>query len=349
MNIFYKILVLFTSFLTITQISSADNQRWIAVEVNKVSEVIVTPKDKVINFAFFSNTRDVSTLDFALTTPAGSVVSAKSLGVTRSTSLDNALKNQRAMYIQEIARYGGKFTKSIRVTNTSSNNKTGNQNLICNGMYPDSILGQLSQQFIRIKGVPATSTDEICDLFAPGWRQFGNSGGNTIINSDLVQLKAVSHVLKDMCAKDNFKYLVVLSVDLSKVKSSVRASNFTMSIDLIEKLYQGGTAGTVKPFTPEGRFKGKTLVLFEQISPLDQHQYTRWSRGNVKRLLSTKTLKRGKTTPHQRWVFTVTLPGRLMSGGQMTVIPFDLNTSYGVCIRATNTRQCYGGYTGGEC
>lgn len=334
------------SILTALTITSAaiSQERTVGITLNAKNDIVVAPGEatKVINLVFFSKSAQTSTLNLGITAPNKTVISAQSVGVRSSVSLEQAVAStKKARYAQELAVPGGKFTKKITIGSSSGGSVGGST--ICNGYALAIFRSYYETQFQTIMGRASSSEEELCDFaFGDAWRSGG--GGDSGSGTELSSISATSHVIKDACDRSNSKYLVILKLDISKISATDRAAGFTITAEINESVYSGNKQASLKP-KGDGKFP-EALVLTYLLDGRDKHQYTRWSNGATKRLTSTTTKSIVKITPWRNLILGVSLPREQLTGGKMTVITFSGQYAYGVCFNATRTRQRYNGYPG---
>jgi hypothetical protein len=339
-NIFVTVASILTA-LTVTT-AAMSQERNVGITLNAKNEVIVAPGEttKVINLVFFSKSTNTSTLNLSITGANKTIISAQSVGVRSSVSLEQALDStKRTRYAQELAVPGGKFTKKITIGSNSGGSVGGST--ICNGYALAIFRSYYETQFQTFMGRSSSSEEELCDFaFGDAWRN--GTGGGSGSGTQLSSVSATSHVLKDACDRNNSKYLVILKLDISKISAADRAAGFTIAADISESVYSGNKQASLKP-KGDGKFP-EALVLTYLLDGRDKHQYTRWSNGSTKRLMSTTTKSIAKITPWRNLILGVSLPREQLTGGKMTVITFSGQNAYGVCFNAARTRQRYNGY-----
>ena len=352
---YFRILVIIYAFGLFPNFVIADSsQRWISVKVGQKSDVMIAAKEstKVINFAFFSTKRTASTLNINLKAPKNTKLSAKSLGVSQNSTLESALNKFKAMHKIEVAAAGGKLTSSVVVGATlvdgSNGDGPGESRMMCDGQANSKFLDQMIDEFKGKCLRDHRSEQDLCDgLFRvdAGYDckvdPEAGIGGSSITN--LPTLSATSHVVKNACDPQS-KYVVVLSVDLSKVNASLKASGYTISLDLIETAIAGRQPATVK--MGDGKFK-TWILLAPMVSYVNKHAYQLWSGSkSAMRLVSSKTENMRK--PYYEYGVSIAVK-HLRGGGRMTVSVFDTQKNYGLCVRRVLARQCINGYKGGDC
>jgi hypothetical protein len=337
LNCFFLTVLFSTLFFTA---DASTQERNVSITLGKVNEIVFQPQEttKKINLVFFSKARETSTLNLEIKAPGKTTITANTAGFRKAMSIENALKaSSKINYIQELATPGGKFTKKLTIG--SSQDTSSGPATMCNGYTLAEYRDYYEYTYlIENDNIPHRDDEELCTyFFGDAWRNYSGGGSN----SSLSTLVAVSHVIKDACDKKS-NYLVVMSLDLSKISASDRASGFTLSVQINESVYKGNKASSLKPLG-DGKFK-EALVLMSLMSGFDKHMYTRWSNGSVKRMSSTTTKNLAKITPWRSFTLGVSLPREQLRGGKMTVITFDLQSAYGVCFNARRTRQRYNGY-----
>lgn len=362
---YFSILALISVITLIPNASHADSsQRWVSVKVGQKSDVVIAAKEstKVINFAFFSTKRTASTLNINLTAPKNARLSAKSLGVSPSSTLESALNKFKAMHKIEVAAAGGRLTSSVVVGATvvggSNGTGPGGYRMMCDGQASSKFLPQMIDEFKSKCQRDHRSEQDLCDgLFrndagydckvdpgagSGGGTGTGHSGGGSS-TTNLPTLSVTSHVLKNACAPQS-KYVVVLSVDLSKVSAPLKASGYTISLDLVETIVGGRQPATVK--FGDGMVKN-WILLAPIVSFGNKHGYQVWSGSkSAMRLVSSKTESMRK----YYGIYGISLAApHLRGGGRMTVSVFDTQRNYGLCLRRGLGRQCINGYKGGDC
>jgi hypothetical protein len=354
-----------TSVLTLlSNTSHADSsQRWVSVNVGKKSDVVIAPKEstKVINFVLFSTKKTASTLNINLTAPKNARLSAKSLGVSSKSTLESALGKLKSMHTLEVAAAGGKLTRSVvvgaSVVGGSNGDAPGGYRMICDGQASTQFLPQMIQEFKDKCQRTHRSEQDLCDgIFrddagydckvdpgagSGGGTGSGDSGGGS--STTMPTLTATSHVFKNACNPKS-KYVVVLSVDLSKVSASQKASGYTISLDLVETAVSGSQPATVK--FGDGKYK-TWILLAPVVSFGNKHGYQVWSGStSAMRLVSSTT----ESMKKYYGMYGISIAARhLRGGGRMTVSVFDTQKNYGLCLRRGLGRQCINGYKGGDC
>lgn len=339
-NIARLLSVILTGFAAL---ASAQDQ-FIEMKLKSQSQATVAPNatTKEIKFAYFSTDPYVSTLNMDIVAPGKTVISAKALGVPTNYTIEQALAAFKSAYTIKVSLSGSSFKDSVQFGATGSSGGNGDSQRYCNGHLSKAEYDYFLALYMELSGgVPPASEDEFCTIFVgEDWDQGMNGGGNG--GADLTGALVTTHVLKDMCSRSSSKYLVVVTLNTSKLSAADKAAGYTVAITPTESEYRGGKAQKVKA-RGDGMYKS-TLFIDEQMGA-DKILAVEFAAGKIKKLRVQNDVPVKKALYYKGKVLVVGVPSsKVLTGRNGTIFDYNTAAIYGTCFNLSARDQEKNGY-----
>jgi hypothetical protein len=153
------------------------------------------------------------------------------------------------------------------------------------------------------------------------------------------------HLTKDACGKKRNRYVAQIKLDLSGVNPTLYDQIFSIQISVKEQKFSRKPVASIKP-SSDGKYFGEPILLMNTVGYGNEYvTKNTWKNG---RIVASKKLKVVKYVGYMGYGLSLIRIKKVLKGGKHT---WDLTNGgeiYGVCLKATRTRQRVNGYPGGK-
>jgi hypothetical protein len=220
--------------------------------------------------------------------------------------------------------------------------------LTCKDFSEEAIFA-LQQRLIAVFPPTAWTRQQTCEYIAsPFYSLYGDLTdtvtsqlriASQLNNTERVDLTGVVH--KDACLSSRTNYLVQVHVGLTRVDSSLFPQGFPLTVKINEFPYDGSKASTIKPES-DGMFAPEPLVLMTYLGFCGQKlSVAKWSHGKK---VSLSSIRIEDLITHRGNLYTRSVIGSALTGGQATFELISGLRAYGVCFNLERRRQRVEGY-----
>lgn len=152
---------------------------------------------------------------------------------------------------------------------------------------------------------------------------------------------AWTHIHKDACAPKTSRYVVQVTLDLSKVDRSYFDRGFSLTLAINEVKFGGTTWASIKPKS-DGKYKNEPILLMGIVGYGNERVNKQTWRGG--KIVSTTQLPVVKYVSWHGKGLSLTRVKDVLQGGKHTWELTDGKQVYGVCLKAIRVRQKVNGY-----
>ena len=153
------------------------------------------------------------------------------------------------------------------------------------------------------------------------------------------------HLIKDACGSKSDRYVAQIKLDLSGVDSALYDQIFSIQISVKEQKFSRKPVASIKP-SSDGKYFGEPILLMNTVGYGNEYvTKNTWKDGKI---VASVKLKVVKYVGYMGYGLSLIRIKGVLKGGKHT---WDLTNGgeiYGVCLKATRTRQRINGYPGGK-
>jgi hypothetical protein len=153
------------------------------------------------------------------------------------------------------------------------------------------------------------------------------------------------HLTKDACGKKSDRYVVQVKLDLSGVDPALYDRVFSIQVAVKEQKFSRKPVASIKP-SSDGKYFGEPILLMNTVGYGNEFvTKNTWRGGQIVRSVKLPVVK---YVGYMGYGLSLIRIKKVLKGGKHT---WDLTNGgeiYGVCLKATRTRQRVNGYPGGK-
>jgi hypothetical protein len=153
------------------------------------------------------------------------------------------------------------------------------------------------------------------------------------------------HLSKDACGKKTDRYIAHIKLDLTGIDPALYDNVFSIVLSVKESKYQGKPVASIKP-SSDGKYFGEPILLMNTVGYGDEYvNKVTWKNGKI---VATTRLPVVKYVGYMGYGLSLIRIKGALKGGKHTWELSNGGEVYGVCLKATRTRQRVNGYPGGK-
>jgi hypothetical protein len=153
------------------------------------------------------------------------------------------------------------------------------------------------------------------------------------------------HLTKDACGKKTDRYVAQIKLDLSGVDPALYDRIFSIQIAVKEQKFSRKPVASIKP-SSDGKYFGEPILLMNTVGYGNEFvTKNTWRAGQI---VASVKIPVVKYVGYMGYGLSLIRVKNVLKGGKHT---WDLTNGgeiYGVCLKATRTRQRVNGYPGGK-
>ncbi len=149
------------------------------------------------------------------------------------------------------------------------------------------------------------------------------------------------HLQKDACGAKTSRYVAQVKLDLSGISPALYDQVFSIILAVKETPFQGDRVASIKP-SSDGKYRGEPILLMQTVGYGNEYvNKVTWKGGKI---VARKRIPIVKYVGYMGYGLSLARIKSILGGGKHT---FELSNGgeiYGVCLKATRTRQRVNGY-----
>jgi len=235
--------------------------------------------------------------------------------------------------------------KSLSVYFVSSGNVSNNVTVDIRG--PQGLVGTARTGYIGGEGAAtalssATAVSDVSVRSYPSPKETPTFT-TTLYGTDPRQgyASANFHLQKDACGPKTSRYVAQVKLDLSGVAPELYNQVFSIVLSVRETPFQGDRVASIKP-SSDGKYFGEPILLMQTVGYGKEYvNKVTWKGGKI---VARKRIPIVKYVGYMGYGLSLARIKSILGGGKHT---FELSNGgdiYGVCLKATRTRQRVNGY-----
>ncbi len=149
------------------------------------------------------------------------------------------------------------------------------------------------------------------------------------------------HLQKDACGPKTGRYVAQIKLDLNGVAPELYDQVFSIVLSVRENPFKGDKVASVKP-SSDGKYRGEPILLMQTIGYGGEYvNKVTWKNG---RIVAQKRIPIVKYVGYMGYGLSLARIKNLIGGGKHTYELSNGSDIYGVCLKASRTRQRVNGY-----
>lgn len=153
------------------------------------------------------------------------------------------------------------------------------------------------------------------------------------------------HLSKDACGKKTDRYIAQITLDLTGIDPALYDNLFSIVISVKETKYEGKRVASIKP-SSDGKYFGEPILLMNTVGYGDEYvNKLTWKNGKI---VAKTRIPVAKYVGYMGYGLSLIRIKKVLKGGKHTWELSNGGNVYGVCLKATRTRQRVNGYPGGK-
>ena len=153
------------------------------------------------------------------------------------------------------------------------------------------------------------------------------------------------HLSKDACGKKTDRYIAQITLDLTGIDPALYDNLFSIVISVKETKYEGKPVASIKP-SSDGKYFGEPILLMNTVGYGDEYvNKVTWKNGKI---VAKTRIPVAKYVGYMGYGLSLIRIKKVLKGGKHTWELSNGGNVYGVCLKATRTRQRVNGYPGGK-
>ena len=149
------------------------------------------------------------------------------------------------------------------------------------------------------------------------------------------------HLQKDACGPKTSRYVSQVKLDLTGIAPELYDQVFSIVLSVRENPFKGDKVASVKP-SSDGKYRGEPILLMQTIGYGGEYvNKVTWKNG---RIVARKRIPIVKYVGYMGYGLSLARIKTLIGGGKHTYELSNGSDIYGVCLKATRTRQRVNGY-----
>ena len=153
------------------------------------------------------------------------------------------------------------------------------------------------------------------------------------------------HLSKDACGKKTDRYIAQITLDLTGIDPALYDNLFSIVISVKETKYEGKRVASIKP-SSDGKYFGEPILLMNTVGYGDEYlNKVTWKNGKI---VAKTRIRVAKYVGYMGYGLSLIRIKKVLKGGKHTWELSNGGNVYGVCLKATRTRQRVNGYPGGK-
>ena len=152
------------------------------------------------------------------------------------------------------------------------------------------------------------------------------------------------HLSKDACGTKTDRYIAQIRLDLTGIDPALYNDVFSIVLSVKESKFQGKPVASIKP-SSDGKYRGEPILLMNTVGYGGEYvNKVTWKNGKI---VTTTRLPVVKYVGYRGYGLSLIRIKNVLKGGKHTWELSNGGDVYGVCLKATRTRQRVNGYPGG--
>ena len=149
------------------------------------------------------------------------------------------------------------------------------------------------------------------------------------------------HLQKDACGPKTSRYVAQVKLDLTGIAPELYDQVFSIVLSVRENPFKGDKVASVKP-SSDGKYRGEPILLMQTVGYGGEYiNKVTWKSG---RIVAQKRIPIVKYVGYMGYGLSLARIKTLIGGGKHTYELSNGSDIYGVCLKATRTRQRINGY-----
>lgn len=151
------------------------------------------------------------------------------------------------------------------------------------------------------------------------------------------------HLSKNACGPKTDRYIAQIKLDLTGIDPALYEKVFSIEISVKEQKFFGKPVASIKP-SSDGKYRGEPILLMNTAGYGGEYvDKITWKNGQI---AATTRIPVVKYVSYMGYGLSLARIKKVLKGGQHTWQITNGGTIYGVCLKATRTRQRVNGYPG---